>query len=233
MPKSGTTTVAAAFADSYRSQHEYGYRSIISRQRQLMSGGICHEHAVALLQVRDRSRPVEVDSTTFLWAWRFALVEALPDAHFVLTFREPLSWASSIAMQLARGSTSTDDDARARLALVAMRMQAGFDDPGDGVDVGRAFGALVADYWARCATEQLLFPPERSTWIDVHDMAPGLDRLAVKLGIPAGAVKHDARAHTAPEGDRVPVMLAEHLLDGFGEQHQDLLGRLREAASET
>lgn len=231
MPKSGTTTVAAAFVDHYRSQHEYGYRSMISRQRQLMRGGICSEHGVALLQVRDRSLKAEVDSTSFLWAWRFALVEALPDAHFALTFREPLSWASSMAKQLARGSTSTDDYARARLALVAMRIQAGFDDPGDGVDVGRAFAGLVADYWARCATEQLLFPPERSTWIDVHEMASGLDRLAVTLGIPAGGVRNDARAHTAPEGEQVPAMLAEHLLDGFGEQHQDLLGRLRERAS--
>ena len=100
---------------------------------------------------------------------------------------------------MVANSTKTADPLGGRhgdiiwLALVAMRMQAGFDDPGDGVDVGRAFGALVADYWARCATEQLLVPPERSTWIDVHEMASGLDRLAVTLGIPAWLVVRQAR----------------------------------------
>jgi len=233
MPKSGTTTVAAAFAGRYRSQHECGYRMSISRERRLMRGSVSLERAVAFLQARDRTCKAEVDSTSFLWEWRFALVEALPDARFVLTFREPLSWASSMAKQLVRGSTSSDDDSRARLALVALRIHAGSDGPSDGDDVGLSFAALVADYWTRCATEQLLFPPERSTWIDMHQMASGLDRLTDALGLAPGEVENDARANVAPEGEQVPAMLTEHLLDGFGEQHHDLLGRLREQASTT
>ena len=232
MPKAGSMTLADAFSPTFRTAHESGIRRLLAYQAKHLRGDMTRDEEVALLVGRDAEVDAEVDAATSLWFWREAVVEAFPNAHFVMSFREPESWSRSLAMQLIRYSASDDESVRAGFAVVALRLLMTVDSAVETNDVGQEFATLASDYWLRAATEQLLFPADRGTYIDMHQMQHGLVRLEQRLELPPGTVNVNAHSHSRPAEQRIPKVLDVALRDAFGSEHDDLLEQLRARTQE-
>jgi len=225
-------TLADSFSPTYRTAHEAGIRRLLAYQGEHLRGEMSRGRQVALMMARDAEVDAEVDAITSLWMWREAVVEAFPEAHFAMSFREPESWSRSLALQFIRFSTSSDESLRADFALVALRLWMSVDSEAQADDVGQDFAALASDYWLRAATEQLLFPPERSTYIDMHQMEHGLVRLEQQLGLASGTVNVAAHSHIRPADQQIPAVLDVALRDAFGSEHYALLEQLQARAQE-
>ncbi|NBB85245.1 MAG: hypothetical protein GVY12_03350 [Bacteroidetes bacterium] len=102
--KTGTSSIAAAFADRLRSRHEADDREIIGLIFQFRSGNIGNDDVKAYLRRRDRRLRLEIDSSQLNYFFLRQLVEVFPDAKFILTIRNPYAWVDSfINHQLGRG----------------------------------------------------------------------------------------------------------------------------------
>lgn len=93
--KTGTTSFAAMFDRQYRSAHEPDPAALTDAVAKVLAGDCVESDVVHWLQVRDRRLNLEVEASHplgYLAPW---LPQAFPDARFVITLREPLSWLKS------------------------------------------------------------------------------------------------------------------------------------------
>ncbi|MEZ4862280.1 MAG: sulfotransferase [Caldilineaceae bacterium] len=95
MPRSGTHSIAAMFAKHYTSLHEPAYHDTIVHLLNYLHGGYSGDKLKTLLIARDRYLRLEMESSHVLHHLTNSLVSLFPDAQFILTIREPLSWLES------------------------------------------------------------------------------------------------------------------------------------------
>lgn len=92
LPKTGTHSLAALF--DCRAAHEPETHILYDVARALDEGEATSA-AVATLRARDRWLGLDLESNWMLGLVLDPLIEAFPEAHFVLTYREPLEWLES------------------------------------------------------------------------------------------------------------------------------------------
>ncbi len=95
-PKSGTTSIARLFSDSFRSEHEAERPEHVNTILAHFDKKMSDDEYVAYLQKRDKRLWLDLESNCFL-GYRIDLTyRAFPKNKYILTIREPLSWLDSI-----------------------------------------------------------------------------------------------------------------------------------------
>lgn len=100
-PKSGTYSIYQIFKDRFRSEHEAEHR--VFRQfyvDRYLPGLASTEETSRFLRERDERLGLEVESSHFLALVAKDLATTFPDAKFVLTLRDCLSWLDSFLFYL-------------------------------------------------------------------------------------------------------------------------------------
>ncbi len=108
-PKSGTTSVAGLFDKHFRSSHEPERRSIIFFMNDHYHGKYSDDEYVEWLKKRDRRVWLDMESNCFLGYRMDLLYRAFPDAKYILSVREPLSWLDSMLNHTINYSPASED----------------------------------------------------------------------------------------------------------------------------
>jgi hypothetical protein len=101
LPRSGTHSIADAFAATCRSQHEPLFPSTIVHILDWESGRLSDARLASVLALRDKVLRLDVEASHYLHHVLAHLVQMYPESRYVLTVREPLSWLESEANQNA------------------------------------------------------------------------------------------------------------------------------------
>jgi len=101
--KTGTATVASLFA-SRHAAHEPEVWTVYRELLALKARRISHAEVVRRLKVRDRMLGLRIESNAVLGLLTPYLIEAFPQARFVLTVRDPVSWLESWINQAVFGA---------------------------------------------------------------------------------------------------------------------------------
>lgn len=108
-PKSGTTSIAGLFDKHFRSSHEPERRSIIFYMSDHYHGKYSDDEYVMWLKKRDRRVWLDMESNCFLGYRMDLLFRAFPDAKYILSVREPLSWLDSMLNHTINYSPASED----------------------------------------------------------------------------------------------------------------------------
>jgi hypothetical protein len=93
--KTGTTSIASSFSQFYRAQHEPETQQTNRLIIHYLEGEISKKDLQASLVKRDRRLRLEMESAHPLGYASGVLADTFPDALFIVTLREPLSWLRS------------------------------------------------------------------------------------------------------------------------------------------
>ncbi|MHB1529545.1 MAG: sulfotransferase [Acidiferrobacteraceae bacterium] len=97
MPRSGTVSVADQFKDNFRVGHEPESRFLTWKIIAYKTGKMSATRMQRYLAHRDRRMRLELDSSYLNSEIVELLVQSFPEAKFILTVRDCLSWAESFA----------------------------------------------------------------------------------------------------------------------------------------
>ncbi|MGD1930910.1 MAG: sulfotransferase [Leptolyngbyaceae cyanobacterium] len=95
LPRSGTHSFGYMFGSRYSSKHEPAKKTTISHLLRHLSGTYTESQWKALLRCRDLKLGLELESSHYLHHTMAILAEMYPEAKFIHTVREPLSWLAS------------------------------------------------------------------------------------------------------------------------------------------
>jgi hypothetical protein len=95
-PKSGTTSVAGLFNKHYRSSHEPERIELIHVIHSHFNGKMTDDAYVRWLVERDKRIWLDIESNCFLGYRPDLLYKAYPQASYLLSIREPISWLDSM-----------------------------------------------------------------------------------------------------------------------------------------
>jgi hypothetical protein len=99
LPRSGTHSLAYAFAGGYRSRHEPLAAETITHLLRWQRGGHTDDAMRGILLFRDRILQLDLEASFFMYHFAALLPDLFPEMRFVLTVREPRSWAESLMNQ--------------------------------------------------------------------------------------------------------------------------------------
>jgi Sulfotransferase domain len=102
-PKSGTHSLAAVFAEHYRSAHEPEALVLVDLLVAVAEGRSGEDDLRRYLRSRERRLRLEVNCAGLNGLVVDQLVEVVPTARFVLTLRDPYDWLASIIDHSLRG----------------------------------------------------------------------------------------------------------------------------------
>lgn len=97
--KTGTHSLAAMFAGSFRSVHEPGAAELIAMNGRRLRGEVGADEFDQWLLARDRRLALEVDVSCLNGWLALRQAELFPRSRFILTLREPFGWLDSLYSQ--------------------------------------------------------------------------------------------------------------------------------------
>ncbi|MBF2037274.1 MAG: sulfotransferase domain-containing protein [Leptolyngbyaceae cyanobacterium T60_A2020_046] len=95
LPRSGTHSLSYIFEDHYRAEHEPLRPELIVNLVDFINGRHSKEKMRNILRYRDKRLQLDLESCHFLHHVIEILVPLFPEAKFILTVREPMSWLAS------------------------------------------------------------------------------------------------------------------------------------------
>ena len=104
LPRSGTHSLAAMFEGRFRAAHEPALVDTLAHTMSWNRGERTRARMGALLRWRDRRLGLELEAAHYLHHLTPLLVEQFPDARFVLSIRDPISWLDSEINQNLRSA---------------------------------------------------------------------------------------------------------------------------------
>lgn len=207
--KTGTTTVATALADR-QSSHETEVWTLYRDGIAWADGRIDLAELTRRLRVRDRMLGLRIESNALLVLVIEGLVAAFPDAHFVVTVRDPRSWLESWLNQEAT--------VRGRQPWERLWQRFFTADPTPADNSLRTAGFFPLEgylsYWAWHYQRVLdAVPSERLTVLRMQQLAEALPRLGAHVGLRAPVTP--ARANVRSEKiHRLDELVDSQHLDG-------------------
>ena len=93
--KTGTTALAKAFANDYRSEHEPDAREVIDYRCRRLDAAITVPEVEAWLLSRDRRNKLALEASHPMVWFADCLPRLFPQARYLLTWREPRDWLRS------------------------------------------------------------------------------------------------------------------------------------------
>jgi hypothetical protein len=200
-PKTGTHSVAAIFAKTYRSRHEYKAREIVALTVEASQGLISRQAIARRLQEIDRAGRFEMHASAPLGYFCDTLAETFPKAKFVLTVREPRSWLESKVNHLIR--VLHYEKSRFWVDLLKVRYGAETRKHPPEEEALAALelpnlGAILFNYARHTRLVLDSIPRERLLIVRTEDISSSAERLARFAGIPASTLSmeqsHEYRA---------------------------------------
>lgn len=94
-PKSGTVSLGELFKTGYRSAHEPEVRFLTYKIMAWQQGKLGKDELLSYLRHRDSRMQLEMDSSYLNFEVAGELAQAFPQARFILTIRDCLSWLDS------------------------------------------------------------------------------------------------------------------------------------------
>lgn len=95
VPRTGTTSVAGMFRVWYRSRHEAGSENSLKWSFDYIEGKIDRTEYERFIVRRDNDLFLEMDSSTHNFYMIPSLVRLFPQAKFLVSMRDPVSWLNS------------------------------------------------------------------------------------------------------------------------------------------
>lgn len=177
-PKTGTHSVAGLF-DAHCTGHHIDVYRRVPLANAYLEGGVSKAEVVAFLRRRDRRLWLEMDVGSVTGVLAEPLVEAFPEARFVHTVREPLSWADSVIDQ----NLNIEVEPKwARLDALMAQAEKTPHTPHDRLLEERGLFSLAAyfGWWRRHNEGVLAAVPEERLWIvrtpEIAERAPEIAR---------------------------------------------------------
>lgn len=179
--KTGTTSIARMFS-SYRVAHEADAGETIDHVLARANGRSSDRELVEFFAKRDRRLWLEFESSQILGSAIDSLAEAVPDARYILTVREPRSWMRStlnhLQTQPIRRGWSDYADHR-------FGTQEGASDGGTTPRLrGYSIDGYLS-YWARHNRTVLdTIPPSRLLVVRTSRISERIGAIAAFVGVP-------------------------------------------------
>lgn len=233
--RTGTTTMAAIFSDSYRSAHEPMAPETIGLLEQYWSGEVTPEETREALRARDRARRIEFESSPFLGPFAHLLPRVFPDSRYILTVRSPRRWLRSNIDKCVNSPRSEVGS-----HWVALR-DLSFGPPPEDYPEPEAVLAQhdlhslsgYLEYWSR-HNEHVLgsVPRDRLLVLWTSELSDSISRIAAFTGVDEGKLSRPERRNRAPERHGILDRVDDEYLDELIGRHcAGTLRRLEECTS--
>ena len=198
--RSGTTSLARIFSPCYRTAHEAEADQLIAWI--LSSHPPPPGETESFVSSRDRRLWLEMESSQLLVHLLPSLLSQFPQARFVLTIRDPLSWLRST---LTHELTQEINGPWRRLADARFGRERYSYSSAEGLLARRGLYTLdgYLSYWAwHNATIVGMVPPSRLLVVRTDEISRSLGKLAGFLGVGVQTLNdravHSARAVSSP-----------------------------------
>jgi len=193
--KSGTHSIAGLFETNYRADHEPENPLLVKTLLNASQRTIDLPWMTRLMRERDRRLWLEMDSSCINYFFLDILLDAFPDARYLLTIRDPYSWLDSfLNHQLARDAA----DYWTKFREVRFRPDRLRFAREEQILAERGLYTLDAylSYWVAHNTSVLsLVPKERLLVVRTQEIVQDAPRIAAFLTIPADSLD-TSRAHS-------------------------------------
>ncbi|MDJ0947525.1 MAG: sulfotransferase [Alphaproteobacteria bacterium] len=198
--KTGTHSICNIFRRRYRAAHEIDIKRTVELATAYLEGSIPDREIGPLLRRRDWRYWLEMDSSLLNGFLIAPLIRTFPNARFILTVRDPMSWADSLMNhEINRGRPEywfRFDD------LVWEVERFGYT-PHDSVLEARGIRPLAAYFnlWARQNREVLNSTPRDQLLIlRTEDIPNRLADIAAHVGVPVDTLDAmSASSYAAPQ----------------------------------
>lgn len=207
LAKTGTTSLHGLFS-RYRSAHEFLFRTSVRMAADFREGLIGRDQLQTFLLRRDREGGLEMDSSSFHFAYIEVLVETFPDALFLLTVRDCYSWFESAVTMCLTFANPVQDwmieyGRRVNGTMVHPEVFASEDAFLEHLP-GVIDGFLA--HWAEGNRRVLrALPAGRSLVVRTADLSASVDRIANFVGVPRASLVRE-RAHLFKAPSRLPIL---------------------------
>jgi hypothetical protein len=184
LPRSGTHSLAYLFSPNFRSEHEPIAGETITYLWDWAHGRYSEEKMLSILAYRDKRLQLEIESSHYLHMVIDFLVKLFPEAKFILTIREPISWLGSEVSHNhnAHKSLYWRELGEYRYGRYTHDYQA-FDQALSLIPATYPVRTYL-NYWMDHITSVLnACPPERLLVMDTFEIKQSLDHLASFIGV--------------------------------------------------
>lgn len=214
LPRSGTHSLAAMFGARFRTAHEPALVDTLAHTMSWNRGERTPARMGALLRWRDRRLNLELEAAHYLHHLAPLLVAEFPEARFVLTLRDPVSWIESELNQNIRSAGYPF-----WRALEQQRYgRYGADFPAPERDLAAAgclhpIGSYLCYWRDHIDTVVQAVPADRLLILRTDQIGERLTELTQFLGVDDGMVDQ-SQSRSGVGGDR-SVELRRHLADEY------------------
>lgn len=203
------------FDDSVRSRHEPDDEAVIRKIIDIENGRLSQSDLTSYVRERDQRLCLDVDSSQLNFFLLDHLLEAFPDAVFILTIRDCYSWLNSFINDSLRRSTS-----KAWVTFREYRFRPDlFSHPPEEEALKRR-GLYTLDgylsYWARHNSRVLAtVPKNRLLIVRTSEITKRAHDIAAFAGIPKESVRvQESHSFRNPENFNVLREVDESHLEG-------------------
>lgn len=200
--KTGTTSIAKLFEPNYRAEHEPQWNSTVKRMFRLSLNEMPETAFVSFLTRRDKRIWLELESSCLMGHCAPHLWTAFPDAKFILTVRDCLSWLKSdINHHMTHKREDAGMDMWYQVAFQPDRFEyTSYDEPLRQRDLFPLDCFLT--YWANSISRVTdCIPPDQLLVIrtkDISDSGPALSRF---LNVPTESMTFSQSHHNPGKVD--------------------------------
>lgn len=229
-PRSGTVSIANLFPYPYRAAHEPESRFLTNRIVAHQSGEMGAEAMLRYVQRRDRRLQLEIDSSYLNGEIVEFLVRAFPQAKFILTLRDCLSWAESFTNFLLN---KPEFVTRKRYSQRHMILRFG-EPPYTYAPQERVLAELglhpiqqYLRYWRYHNLRVLdTVPADRLLIVKTAEIGESTRRLEAFLNLPPGSLKSKIHSNSSPVRHSILKRIdSGYLYDSVMECCRDLMER--------
>ena len=190
LPKTGTTSLSAMFAQDYRAEHEQGL-SILPFVAAYLNGEVEREQVARILFDRVDQLGLEVDVASYLGHFMGPLAERYPDARFVITVRHCVPWTVSLAHHMVSRPLKPGSRWKAYREARFGRYSDGFAPQEKGLEaLGYYPLSAMLRYWTETTERMLAEAPEgRTLVLKTEELGQSIGALSDFLEIPADSLQ--------------------------------------------
>jgi hypothetical protein len=185
--KTGTTSFAAMFEENYRSEHEPNVPELTQKVIDFHKGKLSNKDCKQWLIDRDKTLELDVEASHPLGYMAPLLAETFPEAKFVITIRDPLSWLRSrLDFHLIKQPTEWNNYRQ-------YIWSKGHTSYSDNEILLKEKGLFSLDGYLSQYAEQyeILFgtlPKDRTLLVKTNELSNSVEKLASFIGLPSSKI---------------------------------------------
>jgi hypothetical protein len=240
MPRTGTVSLFDMFKEKFRADHEPESRFLTRKVVAYRMGRLSNKEMRSYLRHRDRRLGLELDTSYLNGEVIELLVDEFPEAHFILTIRDCLSWTDSMMNFLL----NKPEFMTSRKPHIREHMELQFGKPpyeyAPEETVLRENGlhplSCYLDYW-RYHNQRVidLVPADRLRVIKTTEIGQSCDEVEAFLRLPAGSLARTVHSNSAAARhlllDKIPQDFVQEQMetrcgDLMKQYFPEILGRL-------